>query len=521
MKSIWTVLAALLLTVSTEAGIKGPRPNIVYILADDMGPGDVSCYNPGGKIPTPHIDRMAKEGMKFMDVHTSSSVCTPTRYGIMTGRYSWRTWLKEGVLGGHSDPIIGQGRATVASLLKKESYATAIIGKWHLGMSWANTAKPGTKRVTAKSVDPSVPVQNGPTTLGFDYYFGLASSLDHDPHAYMENDRLLGELFLTKGGKGNDEMKKLGFPTGRPGWMAKGFKNEEVLLDLARKTSEWITEHQGEPFFVCLALTSPHNPICPRKEFQGKSGIGPHGDFCMETDWVVGEVLKTLDRLNLAENTMVVFTTDNGTNGGVGIAQMQKQGHYSSWIYRGAKRSIFEGGHRMPFVVRWPKVVKPGSVDRQLVCTTDLLATFAELTGQKLAGNAGEDSVSFLPALKGLPIPGARERLIVHHDSLGYYAARKGKWKLVMDYTQGGKTSLKNQEPIGNATDTLLFDMEKDPGEKANLLQQNPEVAEALKKELAEVIGNGRSTPGPTGVNDPPWEGEPWHQIDALREYMK
>ncbi|VGO18077.1 sulfatase family protein [Pontiella sulfatireligans] len=517
---IHQIMSGLVLVATAVLGAQ--QPNIVYILADDMGPGDVSCYNADGKFKTPNIDRMAREGMQFMDAHTSSSVCTPTRYGIMTGRYSWRTWLKEGVLGGHSDPIIEQGRETVASLMKKDGYSTALIGKWHLGMSWENDAPAKAKRVTAKYVkNPKIPVKNGPTTLGFDYYFGLTSSLDHDPHAYMENDQLLGELFLTQGGKKSDEMKKLGFPTGRPGWVAKGFKNENVLKDLAAKTDEWITAHKEDPFFVCMTLTSPHNPICPRPEFQGKSGIGPHGDFCIETDWAVGEVLKTLDRLGLAENTIVIFTSDNGTNGGAGIGEMQKLGHYSSWIYRGAKRSIFEGGHRMPFVVRWPEGIKAGSVDKQLICTTDLIATLAELSGQKLADKAGEDSVSFLPAMKGEAIPGEKDRLIVHHDSLGFYAARKGKWKLIMDYTQGkGEGAMKKQEPIKDATPTLLFDMDKDPGETVNLIQQYPEMAEALKKELAMVISNGRSTPGPKGVNDAPWPGETWHQIDALKEYM-
>ncbi|MDZ8116997.1 sulfatase family protein [Pontiella agarivorans] len=503
-------------------GIAASKPNIVYILADDMGPGDVSCYNAEGKIPTPHIDRMAREGMKFMDAHTGSSVCTPTRYGIITGRYCWRTRKKEGVLGGHSNPLIPQSRETVASFLKKEDYATAIIGKWHLGMSWENDAAPNAKRVTAKNVkNPKAPIKNGPTTLGFDYYFGLSSSLDHDPHAYVENDQLLGELELETGKRYGPEMVARGLPSGHPGWCAKGFKNEMVLTDLARKTDEWITANRDRPFFVYLALTSPHMPICPRKEFQGKSGIGKHGDFVMETDWVVGEVLKTLDKLNLAENTLVIFTSDNGTSGKAGIPNMEKLGHFPSGIYRGQKKSIFEGGHRMPFVARWPKTIKPGTESTDLICTTDLLATLADLAGKTLPDDVGEDSVSFLPALQGKRIPGAQERLVVHHDSAGYFAARKGKWKLVLDAYNGKKTGTIKGAPIKNESRTMLFDMNADPRETDNLIQQYPEVAEALKNELAGIIQAGRSTPGSAQANDPLRKGESWKQLELLAEYLK
>lgn len=495
------------------------RPNIVYILADDMGSGDVSAYNAEGKISTPHIDRLAREGMKFMDAHTNASVCTPTRYGIMTGRYCWRTHKKEGVLGGHCPPLIPPSRETVASFLKKEGYRTACIGKWHLGMDWANTAPADAKRITAKYVDPKVPAQNGPNALGFDYFFGTASSLNHDPHAFIENGAILGELEYVKSGQ---PMTDRNLPTGRGGWVAKGFVREQVLTTLAEKASGWITQNATAPFFLYLPLTSPHNPICPRPEFQGKSGIGPHGDFVMETDWVVGEVLKTLDRLNLTENTLVVFTTDNGTSPSAGITAMAKLGHHTSWIYRGCKGTTWEGGHRVPFVVRWPEIVTPRGEDRQAICTTDLLATCADIVGQKLPDQAGEDSVSFLPALKGQPIPGVNERVIVHHSDEGIFALRKGKWKLMLD-NQGGSPRGKGEQknnPVANSAEVLLFDMDTDAIESTNLSGAKPEVLESMKQALADVIKNGRSTPGAPQENDPLPAGKEWNQLDPIRSYL-
>lgn len=518
MKKQW--LFPVLLGASTQL-FSANKPNIVYILADDMGPGDVSCYNAQGKIPTPNIDRMAREGMKFMDAHTSSSVCSPTRYGMMTGRYSWRTNLKQGVLGGHSDPLIEPGRETVASLMKKDGYATALIGKWHLGMSWENTAKPNAKRVTWKDViHPDAPIKNGPTTLGFDYFFGLSSSLDHDPHAYVENDRLLGELELVTGERYGPELVARRIFTGHPGWCAKGFENEEVLTDLTHKATAWITTHQAEPFFLYLSLTSPHMPICPRPEFQGKSAVGHHGDFVMETDWVVGEVLNKLDELRLADNTLVIFTSDNGTSGKAGLPSMEKLGHYSSWIYRAQKGSIFEGGHRMPYIARWPETIKAGTESTDLISTTDLLATLSELSGISLSGHAGEDSVSFMPALQGKTIRGASDRLLVHHDSPGYFAARKGKWKLVVDAYEGKKNGKIKGAEIKDVARMMLFDMEADCGETVNLISQHPEVAEALKKELGQLISNGRSTPGLLCENDPLPAGAKWKQLESLKDYL-
>ena len=514
-------LILLLLLVGSGA-FAVEKPNIIYLLADDMGQGDVSCYNADGKIPTPNVDRMVREGMKFMDTHTSSGVCTPTRYGIMTGRYSWRTpTLKKGVLGGHSPHLIEPERETVASFLKKQGYATACFGKWHLGMDWTliDASKKGVSRVSWKYVDPHGPITNGPNSVGFDYYFGIAGSLNMDPHAYIENNHMLGTIEVLKT---LDEVNARGFTQpSKPGYAAKEYVQQEALPTFTKKACNWIREHKDGPFFVYFPFPSPHSPIVPNKQFLGKSGLSLHGDYCMETDWAVGEVLKTLDELGLADNTLVIFTADNGTSPKAGFPAMAAKGHHSSWIYRGMKGTNWEGGHRVPFVVRWPGTVKPGSVSDQLLCTTDFMATLSEISGVKLVGDVGPDSISFLPALKGQPIPGNDQRLVIHHSDKGIFAIRKGKWKVMFDDFGGSnRGDPRKDEPIKNAAPLQLFDMEKDAVENVNLAAQYPEVIEGLKKELANIIMNGRSTPGPKLPSD--YASNPdWKQLEVVQNYLK
>ncbi|MDZ8119737.1 sulfatase family protein [Pontiella agarivorans] len=504
-----------------QSGAHPSKPNIIYILADDMGQGDVSAYNPDSKISTPNIDRMASEGMKFMDTHTSSGVCTPTRYGILTGRYSWRTpTLKKGVLGGYSAHLIEPTRETVASFLKKQGYATACFGKWHLGMDWAQ-ADAANKRGKAswKQVDPAQPIKNGPNSNGFDYYFGIAASLNMSPHAYIENDRMLGtvealETMAAVEARGFTQPSKTGYA-------AKEYVQQEVLAKLAEKSCDFIRKNQDKPFFIYLPLPSPHSPIVPSERFKGKSGLNLHGDFCMETDWVVGEVLKTLEQLDMADNTLVVFTADNGTSPKAGIVAMAAKGHHSSWIYRGMKGTNWEGGHRVPFVVRWPERVQAGTVSDALTCTTDFLATVADITGCKLNDDAGEDSVSFLPALNGLSIPGNKERLVIHHSDQGIFAIRKGKWKVMFDDFGGSnRGDPRKNEPIRNAAPLQLIDMSIDAEENVNLAQKYPEVIESLKHDLASVIMNGRSTPGPRLPSDYN-SNKAWKQLDVVHDILK
>ncbi|CAA6692717.1 MULTISPECIES: arylsulfatase [unclassified Lentimonas] len=515
-RSLLVICFALAAVAAATYSHAASKPNIVYILADDMGQGDVAAYNQDSKIPTPNIDRLAADGMRFTDPHTSSGVCTPTRYGILTGRYSWRTGMKQGVLGGMSPHLIDPSRETVASFLKEQGYQTACIGKWHLGMDWADKTGKGKG---AERFDMSAPVQNGPLDVGFDYYFGIAGSLNMSPHAFIDGREIQGTLeFL----KTKEAVKARGFVGANPGWAAKEFVQDQVLPTFTQKTCDWIRAHADEPFFVYMPLNAPHSPIVPSKDFIGKSGLNDHGDFCMETDWAVGEVLNTLDELGIADNTIVIFTTDNGTSPKAGFAEMAKKGHHSSWIYRGMKGTNWEGGHRVPFIVRWPEEVKAGTVSNQVICTTDLLATCAAVTGIELPDDVGEDSISFLPALKGGVIPEATSRVVVHHSDKGIFSVRYGKWKLMFDDFGGSnRGDPRKDDPIQNAAKLQLFDMSTDATEDVNVAAQHPEVVDALKQRLAEVIQSGRSTAGAPQPTDLAELGDAWTQLDPIRTYLK
>ncbi|MBU2947152.1 sulfatase family protein [Zobellia uliginosa] len=495
------------------------KPNIIYILADDMGLGDVQLYNKDSKIPTPNIDRLGTEGVRFTDAHTSSAVCTPTRYGIITGRYSWRTsTLKKGVLGGHSEHLIDIERETVASILKKQGYKTACVGKWHLGMDWKELNATESLRKKANNVDMNAPIKNGPNTNGFDYYFGISASLNMNPHVFIENDKALGTFEYLKN---EDALEKRGYIGAKPGWSAKEFEQDEVLSTFTKKTCDWIEENKDTPFFVYMPLNAPHSPIVPSKKFIGKSGLNDHGDFCMETDWAVGQVMETLDRLNIADNTIIIFTADNGTSPKAGFPAMAERGHHSSWIYRGMKGTNWEGGHRVPFLVRWPNKVKKEQVSDQLICTTDLMATCASLLGITLNENEGEDSISFLPALHGETIPEVSERTIAHHSDGGIFSIRTAKWKLMFDDFGGSnRTDPRKNEPIKNAASLQLFDMENDATEDVNLASQYPEIVEELKKNLATIIKEGRSNPGKNQPTDLNTSNLKWPQIKVVEEYL-
>jgi arylsulfatase A-like enzyme len=294
------------------------------------------------------------------------------------------------------------------------------------------------------------------------------------------------------------------------------------LSTFTKKTVGWIKEHHkknpAQPFFVYMPLNSPHSPIVPSKDFKDKSGLNPHGDFCMETDWAVGEVVKAVDELGIGENTIIIFTADNGTSPRAGFDKMQEKGHYSSYIYRGLKGTLWEGGHRVPFIVRWPRVVKAKSSSDDVICTTDLMATVARIQGVELADDAGEDSVSFYDALKGGKISGNKERGVVHHSDGGVFSIRQGKWKLVFDANGGSSRENPKDKPIVNSAKFLLFDMEKDEIESTNLSQEYPEVVKDMKMLLADYVNKGRSTPGAVQKNEP---GKNWEQVEVIREFLK
>lgn len=473
-------LAWLHLTTGQAFAAESNHPNIVFILADDLGYGDVQCLNPRGKIPTPQLDHLAANGMIFTDAHATSSVCTPSRYSILTGRYNWRSRLQHGVFGGFSEPLIARDRLTLPALLKQHGYTTACIGKWHLGMT------------LPRGTNWNEPIPNGPITRGFDEFFGISASLDMPPYAFIHNDRFIKAL---------DTEKEL-YPK-RRGPAASDFEAVDVLPTLKCKAVEYVHEksRQKQPFFLYLALTSPHTPLAPTKEWQSKSGLGDYGDFVMETDWAIGEVLHALDETGAASNTLVIATSDNGCAPYIGVDALEKQGHFPSAQFRGYKSDIWDGGHRIPFITRWPGNVKPGSRNDALICLDDLMATCAEILGAKLPDNAGEDSVSFLSALRGQS--GKARETIVHHSINGRFAIREGKWKLELCPGSGGwgkpGDAAAQKQGLPNVQ---LYNLSSDMGETKNVQAEHPDIVTHLKKLLDQQIANGRSTPGPKQTND-------------------
>jgi arylsulfatase A len=487
------------------ADAPAPRhPNILFILCDDLGYGDVRCLNPEGKIPTPNIDKLAAAGMVFTDAHSSSAVCSPTRYGILTGRYNWRSRLKSGVLGGMSPRLIEPDRLTVPALLRRHGYHTAAIGKWHLGMDWVR--KPGAKEFGDNiekgedgwRVDFSKPIRNGPTAAGFDYYFGISASLDMVPYAFIENERVTAVPSVDKA---FPMMFERAGGTTRKGPAAADFEAENVLPMLTRKATDYVGERAadakaGKPFFLYLPLNAPHTPIVPAKEWQGKSGLNPYADFVMQTDSSIGQVLQALEKNALHESTLVIFTSDNGCSPEAKFGELLAKGHNPSFHFRGSKADIYEGGHRIPFIARWPGRIKPGTRSDQLICLNDLMATCADILRVKLPGDAGEDSVSLLPALLGETDKPLREA-IVHHSINGSFAIRQGNWKLVLCPDSGGwSTPRPGQTNANHLPLVQLYDLAADIAEKQNVQQNHPDVVERLTKLLKKYVTDGRSAPG-------------------------
>jgi arylsulfatase A-like enzyme len=479
-----------------------PPPNIVFILTDDLGYGDVHCLNPDGcKIATPCLDKLASQGMTLTDAHSTSAVCSPSRYGILTGRYNWRSQLQRGVLSGYSKPLIDANRVTIAGLLKQNGYATAAMGKWHLGMGVSKN--PHDTKVT-----------DGPTTRGFDYFFGISASLDMPPFAFIENDHFTETPTVVKTFK-------------RKGAAAPHFEAEEMVPILVQKAGEFFAKTKS-PFFLYLALPSPHTPLVPSKEWQGKSVLGEYGDYVMETDWAIGQVLDALDKSGAGSNTLVLVTSDNGVAPYVGVGpeelqqleakgfnrkeaekggqarfkELEAMGHFSSGEFRGHKSDIWEGGHRVPTFVRWPGKVQAGSTSGQLVSLMDFMATCEDIVQAKLPANAGEDSVSLLPVLLGKVTAPVREAL-VYHSINGSFGIQQGNWKLELCAGSGG-WGHPNQKESKGLPPVQLYDMTKDIGERTNECASQPKIVERLTKLLEKYVADGRSTPGPKQTNDVP-----------------
>ncbi len=455
-----------------------PRlPNIVYILADDLGWGDPRCYNPDSKIPTPNIDKLASQGVRFTDMHSPSSVCTPTRYGILTGRYCWRSKLKQGVLVGDSPNLIEPGRPTVASLLKSRGYRTGAVGKWHLGLGSQAKADYGQR------------LSPNPNDHGFDYFFGIPASLDFEPYVYVENDRAVEPP--TSSTPGRNEPRGVFW---RGGGMAPSFDFEQCLPTLTSKAVKFIEESASKPspFFLYFPLTGPHTPWLPLKQWQGKSGAGIYGDFVAQVDDVLGQVTGALEKAGAAKDTLLVFTSDNGAHWTP--EDKAKYPHRANANWRGMKADIHDAGHRIPFLARWPGRIKPGAVSNQLGCLTDLMATAGAASGYRVPDGAGEDSFNLLPAYLGKKSKGMREA-VVHHSSMGMFSIRRGNWKLNLGRGSGGfsspqKVVVKPGEPAGE-----LFDLAADPSESADLYSKRPEKVAELTALLDRYKAEGRSRP--------------------------
>lgn len=464
------------------------RPNLVCILTDDMGYGDVGCYNPESKIPTPHLERLAREGMRFTDAHAASAVCTPSRYALLTGRYCWRTPMKRGVLNGFSGPLVEKGRATVASLLRDSGYHTACIGKWHLGWEWP--LRPGEEEPPQR-VDYRRPIRRGPTSVGFDRFFGISASLDMPPYCYVDGDR------PTAPAEGWIEASPWD-AFWREGPIAPDFRHADVLPRLTQEAVAYIRERAAasQPFFLYLALPAPHTPVLPLPPFQGRSGAGDYGDFCVQVDDTVGRVVAAIEESGAAGNTLLLFTSDNGPERNA-YERIRRYGHYSMDGLRGLKRDTWEGGHRVPLIARWPGRIAPGGTSRELVGLVDLMATAAEVAGVPLPNGAGEDSLSMLTALEGGAVDAARRDALVYHAADGTLALRRGDWVLI-----DGPSGQGSQEPEwfkierGYTPHDLpgeLFDLSRDPAEARNLYADEPERVAALKALLERYRAEGRS----------------------------
>jgi arylsulfatase A-like enzyme len=492
------------------SGADGP-PNIVLILADDLGYGDPGCNNPKSKVPMPNVNAVAATGVRFTDAHSPSAVCTPTRYGILTGRYAWRTWLKRGVVGGYTPPLLEPGRVTVASLLRSRGYATGLFGKWHLGLGWTRmngftpTWQDAEKHLrgswqdadpkTGLHADFTKPVHGGPLDHGFDdAFFTAACSTIDGPFVFIDKNltsavpnRQVSEFYdMTKGEEGSP----------RQGWIAPGFKLEDVDFHFTKKAIAFMERSRadtpGKPFFVSLCLSAPHTPWLPPDLVKGKSLDGPRGDLIMLADWCVGQITGALDRLGVSENTLLVFTSDNGPHPGT-------NGHKSEGPLRGLKSQIWEGGHRVPFVARWPKRIKPGTVSGEPVCLTDLLATFARIAGASLPAEAGPDSYDIAPAMFGEKQPKPIREAIVSHSENGTFAVRQGGWKLVLDNkTSGGWMTPAGKPPVPGSPGQL-YHLSEDPLEQNDLWEKHPEIVARLTALLDRYKREGRSVPEPRG----------------------
>jgi arylsulfatase A len=471
-----------LTAIGSDTAENNPHnPNIVFIMCDDLGYGEISALNvkPNkGKIATPHIDRLVSEGLTFTDAHSGSAVCTPTRYGLLTGRYAWRTKLQSGVVTGHDSCLIRGQTLTIAEMLRDANYSTGIVGKWHLNFIYADSST-GKKLGEDHKFAPPVNtlIKDGPLDHGFDYFYGFHHA--RDMKTVSENKRVIAHK--------------------PPITMLPGIEAKSVAF--IKRHAE--AAASGKPFFFYVALSSPHAPVVPSEEWQGKSGLNERADFVMQTDHSVGQIVQAIDAAGLRENTLIVFTSDNGTSGPTSnIKELEEMGHYPSWILRGSKADIWDGGHRVPFIARWPGIIEAGSQSSALICHTDFMPTVADIVGFSLPDDATVDGFSYKVALSGGKLEKTRPA-VVHHSSKGNFSIRNGKWKLVLCPGSGGWSQPKDNKAkeIG-LPDIQLYDMVADIEERHNLQAKLPEVVQKLVQMLKEMVVNGRSTPRRKLKND-------------------
>ena len=494
MKHTTTLAITAAVLIGAFRAAAAPQPNVIVILGDDMGIDSVSAFNTKMGLKTPAIDQLASEGMSFMDAHSTSGVCSPTRYGLLTGRYNWRSRLKRGIVGKWERPLIANARLTLPEMFRAQGYATCMIGKWHLGWNWPGKGGGVTEKLD--KIDFTKPIAGGPNSHGFDYYFG-DDVPNWPPYVWRENVNLLGNLTA--------QIKQGTMVGVSAGPAVPDWDFSAVLLVYGKRCAKYIHSRKGEdqPFFLYFPMPSPHTPIAPGGKFKGITGIRSYADFLVETDWALGEILKALKDTDQADNTVVFFTCDNGTSPRANFPQLDAAGVHLNVNWRGWKADAYEGGHRVPFIVRWPGQVKPGTRSTQTITLTDIMATCAGILGTELPADTGEDSVSLLPLLQGAKFKKALHDSVIHHSGSGHFAIRKGQWKLLLCRGSGGWSPPREIEAAKKKLPMLqLYDLANDPKESKNLHAQYPDKVKELVSDLAKAFRNGRTTRGPRQQNE-------------------
>jgi len=505
MKHLFILLFAFpAILYANKSHLKKSKPNIIIIYADDMGYGDLHCQNINSKIPTPNLDKLASEGMRFTDAHSSSGICSPSRFALLTGAYHWRR--QHGIVGSFGTPLFIDSDVTLPQVLGENGYTTACIGKWHLGWHWNFKSKPtGTRKYWGKDhsvylpqdIDWEGPIKGGPLDRGFDYYFG-DGTINFPPYAWIENENFVetpNDFFEF------DQFKrkaKEGDWDSRPGPKVKGWDPYQVLPTITQKTIAWINkQNQEQAFFLYLALPSPHMPIIPNDAFDGTSKAGAYGDYMYQTDHITGEILEALKKKGFEENTIIIFSSDNGPESTAWERAVQYN-HFSMGDFRGLKRDVWEGGHHVPFIVKWTKEIKAGSVSDEVVCQTDIMSTIAEITEIELPAHAAPDSYSLLAVLKENKYKSPLREATIHNTSKSTWAIRKGDWLFINSNSGSGarkppESFVKLKKYSNFKTKGLLFDMSKDKEQRVNLYSKKPNKVKELD-ELLKKYRNSTST---------------------------